>query len=66
MPRVKNFNNIVVVYGATGYCIHDAGETKSPRFILFNEKDNEVILKTNDPRECHKWIKKNIWWKKEN
>lgn len=60
MARTKTLN-FVVAYGDTGYHINDLGANKSPRFELYNENDNKVILKTDNPIDCHNWIKKNIW-----
>lgn len=60
MARTKKLN-IVVVYGNTGYCINDLGADKPKRFELYCEPEDKVILKTNNPLDCHEWMEKNIW-----
>lgn len=60
MARTKILN-FVVNYKDTGYHVNDLGESKSPRFELYHEPTNKVIIKTNNPQDCHEWIKKNIW-----
>lgn len=60
MARKKTLN-FIVAYGDTGYYINDLGVDKSPRFELYNENDDKVILKTDNPIDCNNWVKKNIW-----
>lgn len=60
MARTKTLN-FVVRYGDSGYYINDLGIDKSPRFELYHEDTKKSILKTDDPTDCHDWIKKNIW-----
>lgn len=60
MPKVKSLN-LVVNYGDTGYYVNDLGETKSPRFELYYEPEAKVVLKTDNPIDCNKWMQANIW-----
>lgn len=66
MARTKTLN-FVVAYGDTGYHVNDLGDGKSPRFELYYEPENKLILKTDNPYDCDIWINKNVWkdWRKE-
>lgn len=60
MARTKQLN-FVVEYVNTGYYVNDNGPDKQKRFELYYEPESKIIMKTNNPLECTKWIQSNIW-----
>lgn len=49
MPSRKKEKRVVVVYGETGYVIHDFGENESPRFGLYNSSSKKYEGKSDSP-----------------
>lgn len=50
MARTKKIN-IVVDYVNTPYIINDLGETKTPRFELYNIETKDIASRSNDPKD---------------
>ena len=48
MARTKQLNT-VLTYVGTPYVVNDLGETKTPRFELYNTETYSVKLKSNNP-----------------
>lgn len=59
MARTKLLN-VVVVYGGTNLVVNDLGETKTPRFELYDTAKRQVIKKSDNPLEFYKIIE-TIW-----
>lgn len=54
--------NLVLFYTGTDFCVNDRGPDKSPRFELMNQKNKEVIKKSNNPMDFDTYV---IGYKKE-
>ena len=55
MARTKQLNT-VLTYVGTPYVVNDLGETKTPRFELYNTETHSVKLKSNNPLDFDKII----------
>ena len=55
MARTKQLNT-VLTYVGTPYVVNDLGETKTPRFELYNTETHLVKLKSNNPLDFDKII----------
>ena len=55
MARTKQLN-AVLTYVGTPYVVNDLGETKTPRFELYNTETHSVKLKSNNPLDFDKII----------
>ncbi len=55
MARTKQLNT-VATYVGTPYIVNDLGESKSPRFELYDTETRSVKSKSNNPLDFHKFI----------
>lgn len=55
MARTKQLN-VKVIYTGTPYIINDLGESKSPRFELYNVKTHSVESKSINPLDFDKIV----------
>lgn len=60
---MKNKKTPVVTYSGTNLLVFDLGPLKSPRFELYDIKQNKTILKSDSPKDFNKIVEKE--WKKK-
>lgn len=53
-------NKIVVSYGGTQYIVKDYGENEFPRFALYNQKEKETKMKSDNPLYFDEYMK-SVW-----
>lgn len=61
MARTKQLN-ICTTFSGTNLVVNDLGETKKPRFELYNTETKQVIKKSNNPLDFDDYVWK-IWEK---
>lgn len=64
MPSRRKGVRTVVVYGETGYVIHDFGENESPRFGLYNSSTKKYLIKSDCPLEFDEKVGELLEWKR--
>lgn len=60
---MKNNKTPVVTYSGTNLLVFDLGSSKSPRFELYDTKQNKVLSKSNSPNDFIQIVEKE--WKKK-